>query len=292
MPEREVTKLANFRVHHIPRGMKSFFGYLLLCVLGLVFALPFLWMVSTAFKQPWQIYLIPPQWIPSPPVVDNFVKGWTSAPFNKFILNTVIITSLATLGAVMSAALVAYGFARFRAPSSSFLFAVLVSTMMLPSQITTIPTYILFSRLGWLDSFKPLIVPSWFGGGAYNIFLLRQFFKTVPRDLDDAARIDGCSSLDIFVRIMLPLAKPALATVSVFSIVYHWNDFFNPLIYLDSDVKYTLAIGLQYFKSAQGDTKLHLMMAVALIAVLPILVFFFLGQKYFVQGITVTGIKG
>ncbi|NLK07095.1 MAG: carbohydrate ABC transporter permease [Firmicutes bacterium] len=272
--------------------MKSFLGYLLLCVLGLVFALPFLWMVSTAFKQPWQIYLIPPQWIPSPPVVDNFIKGWTSAPFNKFILNTVIITSLATLGAVMSAALVAYGFARFRAPSSSFLFAVLVSTMMLPSQITTIPTYILFSRLGWLDSFKPLIVPSWFGGGAYNIFLLRQFFKTVPRDLDDAARIDGCSSLDIFVRIMLPLAKPALATVSVFSIVYHWNDFFNPLIYLDSDVKYTLAIGLQYFKSAQGDTKLHLMMAVALIAVLPILVFFFLGQKYFVQGITVTGIKG
>ena len=284
--------MANFRVHHIPRGMKSFLGYLLLCVLGLVFALPFLWMVSTAFKQPWQIYLIPPQWIPSPPVVDNFIKGWTSAPFNKFILNTVIITSLATLGAVMSAALVAYGFARFRAPSSSFLFAVLVSTMMLPSQITTIPTYILFSRLGWLDSFKPLIVPSWFGGGAYNIFLLRQFFKTVPGDLDDAARIDGCSSLDIFVRIMLPLAKPALATVSVFSIVYHWNDFFNPLIYLDSDVKYTLAIGLQYFKSAQGDTKLHLMMAVALIAVLPILVFFFLGQKYFVQGITVTGIKG
>lgn len=284
--------MSNIRTALYSKGVKAFFGYVLLCILGVIFALPFLWMVSTAFKQPWQIYLIPPQWLPSPPVIDNFVRGWNSAPFSRFILNTVLVTGLATLGTVLSSALVAYGFARFRAWDSNLLFAILLSTMMLPSQITTIPTYILFSRLGWLDSFKPLIVPSWFGGGAYNIFLLRQFFKTIPKDLDDAARIDGCGSFGILLRIMLPLAKPALATVSVFSIVYHWNDFFNPLIYLDSETKYTLAIGLQYFQSSHGESQLHLMMAVALIAVLPILVFFFLGQKYFVQGITVTGIKG
>lgn len=271
---------------------RTFLGYLLLCGLGFLFALPFLWMVSTAFKQPWQIFLIPPRWIPSPPTLDNFINGWQAVPFSRYILNTTFITVMATFGAVFSSALVAYGFARFRAWDNDLLFAVVIATMMMPGQVTIIPTYILFNRLGWLDSFKPLIVPAFFGGGAFNIFLLRQFFKTIPVELDQAAKIDGCDSFGIFWRIMLPLVKPALVAITVFSIVYNWNDFFNPLIYLNSESRFTLAIGLQYFQSAYGQSQLNLMMAVALIALLPILVVFFIGQKYFVKGITVTGLKG
>ncbi|WP_324669353.1 carbohydrate ABC transporter permease [Geochorda subterranea] len=274
------------------RVLKAAAGYLSLTVLGVAFALPFLWMVSTAFKEPWQTFQIPPVWIPSPVTLDNFIVGWTAVPFNRYILNTVIITAGATLGTVLSATLVAYGFSRFRAPGRELLFGVVVSTMMLPPQVTIVPTYMLFNWLGWVDTFKPLIVPSYLGGGAFNIFLLRQFFRTIPMELDEAARIDGCGSWGILWRIIVPLSKPALTTVGVFSIVYHWNDFFNPLIYLNSESRYTLSIGLKYFQNAYGATEINLLMAVSLIALVPILIIFFVAQKYFVQGITMTGLKG
>ncbi|MEW6045065.1 MAG: carbohydrate ABC transporter permease [Bacillota bacterium] len=272
--------------------LKAAFGYLLLGVLGFAFALPFLWMVSTAFKEPWQTFQIPPIWIPSSPTLSNFTQGWNAVPFNRYAINTVIITATASVGTVLSAALVAYGFARFRAPDREILFTILISTMMLPPQVTIVPTYMLFNYLGWVDTFKPLILPSYLGGGAFNIFLLRQFFRTIPTELDEAARIDGCSSWGILWRIIMPLSRPALATVGVFSIVYHWNDFFNPLIYLNSESRYTLSIGLKYFQNAYGATQINLLMAVSLIALVPILLFFFAAQKYFVQGITMTGLKG
>lgn len=249
-------------------------------------------MVSTAFKQPWQTFLIPPIWIPDPPTLDNFVQGWQAVPFGRYALNTIIITASASVGTVLSAALVAYGFARFRAPDREILFTILISTMMLPPQVTLVPTYMLFNYLGWVDTFKPLIVPSYLGGGAFNIFLLRQFFRTIPMELDEAARIDGAGSWSILWRVILPLSRPALVTVGVFSIVYHWNDFFNPLIYLNSEHNYTISIGLKYFQNAYGSTQINLMMAVALLALVPILLFFLLAQKYFVQGITMTGLKG
>lgn len=272
--------------------IKRFFSYILLGGLTIIFVFPFLWMVSTAFKLPSEAYKIPPQLIPNTVTLNNFAKGWQYANFSQYTVNTVIVTFVATFGAVLSSSLVAYGFARFKSRFNNLLFTVILATMMLPSQVTLIPTYLLFTKLGWLDTFLPLIVPSYLGGGAFNIFLLRQFFKTIPLELDQAAKIDGANSLQIFFQILLPVVKPALMAISVMSIAYHWNDFFSPLIYLSSDEKFTLAIGLQFFQNAYGSTEVQMLMAVSLITIIPILVLFFSAQRYFVQGITMTGIKG
>jgi multiple sugar transport system permease protein len=199
---------------------------------------------------------------------------------------------LATLGTVISASLVAYGFARFKSRFNGVLFTVVLATMMLPSQVTLVPTYLLFTKLGWLDTLMPLIVPSFFGGGAFNIFLLRQFFKTIPKDLDEAAYIDGANAFQIYYKILLPAIKPALITVGLMSVTFHWNDYMSPLIYLNSDHNFTLAIGLQFFQNSFGSSQIQMLMAVSLITVIPVLILFFIGQKYFVQGITMTGIKG
>lgn len=229
-----------------------------------------------------------PQW-------QNYIKAWApealDETFNRYLLNTIIITVLGITGVLLSSTFVAYAFARFRFPGRDILFLIMISTMMIPVQVTMIPTFILFKYLGWIDTFAPLIVPTFFGGGAFNIFLMRQFFMTIPYELDDAAKIDGCNYFQIFSIILLPLVKPALATVAIFGFVYNWNDFLNPLIYLNSTSNYTLALGLQTFTTMYG-TDYNLMMAASTIVLLPILIVFFFGQRYFIEGVATSGLKG
>jgi multiple sugar transport system permease protein len=196
-----------------------------------------------------------------------------------------------TLGTLITASMMAFAFARLRFPGRGFLFGLVLSTIMLPGIVTLIPTFIVFRYLGWINTLLPLIVPSWFGGGAFNIFLIRQFFMTLPYDLDEAARIDGASNFRIYWNILLPLSKPVLATVAIFSFIYHWNDFFHPLIYLQDTSKWTMAIGLQGFKDLYS-TSWNLMMAASTAMITPLLVLFFLAQHYFVSGIHLTGIAG
>jgi len=265
--------------------------YILLICGAIVFMIPFAWMISTSLKEPAQIFVFPPKWIPEPICWNNYLKALTIMPFQRFLLNTVIITASCLIGQVLSASLVAYGFARIEFPGREFMFILLISTMLLPGQVTMIPIFILFKNLNWIDTFKPLILPAFFGGGAYFIFFLRQFFKTIPFDLEDAARIDGCSTFGIFAKIILPLAKPALTTVAIFSFMNHWNDFMGPLIYINSLERKTIALGLASFQG-QYTTDWHLLMAASVVALIPVLVIFFSLQKYFVEGIALSGIKG
>jgi multiple sugar transport system permease protein len=267
-------------------------GYFLIFLFGIIYLLPFLWLVSSAFKPTGQLYVVPPQWIPRPPVLTSFINGWALLPFGMYLRNTIFVSIIASLGTVLSCSFVAYGFARFRCKANPLLFVLVISTMMLPNQVTLIPVFQVFSRLKWINTFLPLIVPQFFAVGAFYIFLLRQFFRTIPRELDEAAKIDGCNSFRIFVSIMLPLCRPALITVLVFSLINNWNDFMSQLIYLNSERRYTIAIGLQFFSSKYGPQQINLLLAVSLLTLLPLLFLFFVAQKYFVQGISTTGIKG
>jgi multiple sugar transport system permease protein len=264
--------------------------YLLLILGSFIFMIPFLWMLSSSLKELPQIFIYPPKWIPNPVRWDNYVTALGRMNFSVALKNTIIITVLCMLGQLMSASLVAYGFARLRFPGREFLFMLVLSTMMLPPQVTMIPVFIIFRSLGWVDTFKPLIVPAFFGGGAFFIFLLRQFFLTIPKDLEDAARIDGCGTFRIFWQIILPLAKPALITVAIFSFMNHWNDFMGPLIYLNSEHKRTLAIALSSFQG-QYTAEWNLLMAASIVVLIPVLVIFFTLQRYFVEGIVLTGLK-
>lgn len=266
--------------------------YIIVIVAALVCVLPFLWMVSTAFKGPSEIYKIPLSFIPDNPTLDNFTEGWKYADFSLYTRNTVIITVSATIGTIISSALVAYGFSRFNARLKGFLFTLLLATMMLPAQVILIPQYMLFNKLGFVDTPLPMIIPAWLGGGAFNIFLFIQFFNSIPRELDDAARIDGAGSFQVFARILLPSVKPVVMAIGVMSFVFHWNDFFQPLIYLNSEKWFTIAIGLQFFKSGYGNTQIGMMMAVSLLTLLPVLIIFFIFQRYFVEGIKLSGLKG
>ncbi len=221
---------------------------------------------------------------------ENYVEALTVVPFGTYALNTAKVVFGSMLGMLISTSLVAYGFSRFRAPGLGFLFLVLLSTTMLPHQVTLIPTYILFSKLGWVDTLKPLIIPSFFAG-AYDVFLLRQYFMTIPLELDDAAKIDGCGALGILFRILLPLAKPAIATLAIFHFMWAYNDFFNPLIYLHHQSNYTIALGLQSFNAFRA-TRYDLLMAASLVTVLPCILLFFFAQRIFIQGIVFSGVKG
>lgn len=274
------------------RISKTVLMYLVLIALSIMFLIPFLWMLATSLTEAANIRSsagIP--FLPHPIAWGNYKAALTVLPFGLFLKNTLTITGLCIIGQTLSASLVAFGFARMRFPGREVLFILVLSTMMLPAQVTMIPTFIMFVKLRWIDTLKPLIVPAFFGGGAFFIFLLRQFFLTIPSELEDAARIDGCSPLGIFRNVALPLSKPALATVAIFSFMAHWNDFMGPLIYTQSMEKKTLALGLYSFKGLHG-TEYHLMMAAAIAVLLPVLVIFFSAQKYFVQGIVMSGIKG
>ena len=264
--------------------------YAALVILSAVFFAPFLWLLSTSLKPESQIMLVPPKWIPSSIEWSNYSKGLTFVPFLLYLKNTLIIAVLNVIGVSISSALVAYGLAVIPWRGREALFIILLSTMMLPAQVTMVPLFSVYTWLGWIDTFKPLIVPA-FLGNAFFIFLLRQFFMSIPRDLMEAAKIDGCSEFQIFRRIILPLAKPALATVALFTFMGSWNDYLGPLIYLFNQDKFTLSLGLAMFQSQYGSY-FGMLMAVSTVITVPIIVLFFFTQRTFIQGITLTGIKG
>lgn len=265
--------------------------HIILSAFALVLIAPLVWLISTSLKEQGAIFKLPPEWIPNPVRLQNYPEALTAQPFARFFTNTMIITVLSTLGTVITASMAAYSFARLRFPLRSFWFGVMISTLMLPSIVTLIPTFILFRMLKWIDTFYPLIVPFWFGGSPFFIFLLRQFFLTIPLELDEAARIDGADNFRIYWQIILPLAKPALATVTIFSIINHWNEFVLPLIYLHSTEKWTMAIGLQGFSDLYS-TQWHWLMAASTVMVLPLIILFFSAQRYFLEGIHMAGLTG
>jgi len=267
---------------------------LLLVIFGgaVVIMFPLAWMVATSLKQAGDVYLYPPVWIPNPPQWGNYAEVLAVADFGHYFLNSTLVSGLTVIGSVLSCAMAGYSFSRLRSPGRNLIFVVLLSTLMLPSTVTIVPTFVVFQRLGWLNTFNPLIVPAFFGN-AFYIFLLRQFFMTIPLDLEDAGRIDGANSAQIFLRIMLPLATPALMTVAIFSFIGSWNDFFYPLIYLNSEDMYTVALGVANFQgSTRVGPQMQLLMAASFMATIPVLIVFFLAQRFFIRGIVFTGIKG
>jgi multiple sugar transport system permease protein len=264
-----------------------------LAIVGsLVILFPVAWMLSTSLKTKFGVYKMPPEWIPSDPQWINYVDALTFNPFHIYFRNTIFYAVSVMIGELLSCCFIAYGFARLRAPGRDKLFVLVLATMMLPAQVTIIPQYILFvTVLGWRNSYKPLIVPAFFGS-AYLIFLLRQFYMGISKEMDEAARIDGCGYVSIWWRIILPLSRPALGAVSILSFMWHWNTFMGPLLYLSSNKKYPLSLGLQMFRAPFGGTPYHWLMAASLVTVLPCVIVFFFTQRYFVQGIVITGLKG
>lgn len=265
--------------------------YAALLVGSCVMMLPFLWMISTALKSADKVMVFPPEWIPQPVVWKNFVDGWTTLPFTLYLKNTCIITTSVLLGTLFTSSLAGYSFARLRFPGKNLLFILTLATMMLPAQVTMIPVFLMFRDFGWLNTFMPLTIGAWLGGGAFSIFLMRQFILGIPVELDEAARIDGMGAFGIYRFIILPLIKPCLAVVAVFTFIGTWNDFMGPMIYLTTPDKMTLALGLQFFQGHYGVT-LHLLMAVSLVVMAPCLILFLLAQEQFISGVTMTGIKG
>ena len=269
--------------------------YVALIALTLLFMGPFAFAFTTSFKSPSEIFLFPPRLVPEHWLWHNYVDAWTKAPFALFFTNTAIITALGMVGQLLSSCVVAYGFARFRFPGRDALFVLVIGTLILPTEVTIIPMFLMFKAIGWLNTWFPLIVPAYFGGGAFAIFLFRQFILTLPRDLDEAAEIDGANSLQVLWSVILPLSRPAIATLAIFSFLGHWNDFFGPLIYLNTTDKFTISLGLRFYQQAAtagGPAEEHLLMAAAFMATLPIVVVFFIFQRQFVQGIVLSGIKG
>ncbi len=265
--------------------------YLLLLPLTFFIIMPFAWMVGSSFKPIGSGIKFPPQFIPNPIVFTNYPLVFKTIPFLMYTRNSLIVTLTVIVGEVLSASVVGYSFARLRFPGRDFMFVVLLATMMIPYPVTMVPTFIVFKILRWVDTYLPLTIPAFFAP-PFAVFLLRQFFLTVNRELDDAAKVDGCNELRILFQILMPLSKPALTTVAIFSFTANWNDFLGPLIYLSSARMYTLALGINYLRSFRGGGDLAPQMAAAVMFSLPCIVLFFLGQKYFVQGIVTTGLKG
>lgn len=251
--------------------------------------IPLVWTISTSLKSPGEVYLFPPTWIPNEIMWSNYYRAVTAIPFFLYLWNTVLITAISILGKVISITLVAFAFARLRWWGRDFMFIVMLATMMLPPHITLIPQFIMFKWLGWIDSFLPLIVPTFFGG-PYLTFLVRQYLLAIPRELDDAARIDGCSDFGLYWRIIMPLAKPAILIVVIFVFNGTWNEFLLPLIYLHNPNLFTLALGLRMFQG-EASTSWNLLMAASLLSMLPVIILFFVTQRHFIQGIVFTGVK-
>jgi len=279
------------RAKSTQRLIANIISYTLLFIGSFIILIPFYWLVSSSLKDSSHVFDIPPQWIPNPIRWSNYPEALKFMNFLGCLKNTCIITFTAMAGQLMSASLVAYGFARMRFPGRDTLFIVLLSTIMLPPQVTLIPIFKIFTSLGWYDTFYPLVVPAYFGGGVFAIFLLRQYYMTIPIEMDEAAKIDGAGTLGVFTRVLLPQAKPALATVAIFSFMAHWNDFLGPLIYLGDPAKRTLALALWAFQGEHA-TDWHLLMAAATVVMLPLLVLFFAAQKHFIQGVVISGVKG
>lgn len=272
------------------RALKMIVVYGLLIALSALFILPFMWMVSTSLKEQRDVFTYPPHFFPTSFQWQNYPAGWNLLPFNTFLRNSLVVTIANVVGNLLSCSLVAFGFARLRSRFSNFLFILLLATIAIPREVTIVPRFLLFKEVGLLNTLWPLILPAWFGF-PFFIFLLRQFFMSIPRDLDEAARIDGASTLTIFWRIIMPLSGPALATVAIFAFIGNWSNLLDPLIYIRSTELYTLALGLNLFRG-QNFTQFNLLMAVSIMTLIPVLVVFFLSQKLFVQGVQLTGMGG
>jgi len=273
---------------------KSQWGYLLLhagmILLGFTFLVPLAWVVSTSLKTSGEVFITPVEWIPQSPNWSNYTEVFVRLPFAQFILNSLYVSLMGTLGSVISAILVAFGLSRIRWPGRDALFVVLLATLMLPGIVTLIPVFIIFKNINWIGTFLPLWVPAWFGS-AFYIFLMRQFMLTLPQELDEAARIDGASNFRILWQVIAPLCGPAIATVTIFSFLFHYNDFLGPLIYISENDMFTLPLGLLWFQGRFGNFW-HLVMAASMITITPVILLFFFAQRYFVQGTQFTGLAG
>ncbi len=266
--------------------------HVLAVLLGVTFALPLIWALLTSLKHNTQVYAIPPQWVPNPVVWANYPEALTRVPFLRYMFNTVKVTVPSVIGAVLSNAIVAYGFSRIRWHYRDVFFFICISTMMIPYQVVMVPMFIVFKQLGWVNTYLPLVIPTFFGS-PYLIFLLRQFFMTIPPELSDAARVDGCSEWLILTRIIAPLSVPALAVVALFQFMSCWGDYLGALLYLGKEPLYTVAIGLsRYQAGAFTQANWAYLMAASVTSIAPILVLFFLAQRTFIEGITLTGVKG
>ena len=265
--------------------------YLAILPLAAFIIMPFAWMLGSSFKPIGSGIKFPPQFIPNPAVLTNYPYVFKTIPFFRYFLNSTIVVVGVLVGEVLSASVVGFSFARLRFPGRNFLFILLLATMMIPYPVTMVPTFIVFRLIHWVDTYLPLIVPA-FAAPAFAVFLMRQFFMTINRELDDAAKVDGCNELLTLFRILMPLSMPALTTIAIFSFTANWNDFLGPLIYLSSSTKYTLALGINYLRSFRGGGDLAPQMAASVMFVTPCVILFFVAQKYFVQGIVTTGLKG
>ena len=264
--------------------------YILLISLSVIFMIPFVWLLSCSLKSNADIFAMPPKWIPDPIEFSNYVEVFRQVPFFRFLANTLKIAVPVLVANVFVSAMVGYAFARFRAPGKNVLFMLLLSTMMLPSQVTMIPLFIMFKEVGWVDTLLPMIVPVFFGGSALYVFLFRQYYATFSASLGEAARIDGAGYFKTFTHVYLPMSKPILITVGIFSFMGSWNDFMGPLIYLNDMNNFTLAIGLNMFKT-QYIQNWNYTMAYNVMIVAPLIILFFVAQKSFIQGIVITGTK-
>ncbi len=276
---------------------ESIFRLLIFTVLfvgAIMMIAPFAFLISSSLKTETQVFQYPIQWIPDPVRWMNYVEALTQKPFFLYFLNTMVIVLFNQAAVLLTASLVGYGFARIEFPGRGFWFSVALATMMLPYYVTMVPQFIMFSRFGWMNSYLPLIVPYFFGGGAFNVFLFRQFFRTIPEDFSDAARMDGSSEFGIYWRIFLRLATPVLITVSIFTFMASWNDFIGPLLYVNSPEKFTIALGLAQYRSMMGvgRTRWDLLMAASVAMIGPVVLLFFVLQRYFIKGVVMSGIKG
>ena len=263
--------------------------YALLIIIGIIMVVPFLWMISTSLKEQYDTVKIPPVWIPNPPRWQNYVDLFTQQPMLQFMLNTIKIVFFVVLGQLFFSSLAAYSFARIKFKGRTVMFFFYIATLMVPGQVTMIPTYLMFAKVGLVDNHIVLILPAFFS--AFGVFLLRQFFMCLPKELEEAAEIDGCNPFTTYYRIMLPLIVPAMLTLGVFTLMNTWNDYMGPLIYLTTPEKYTMTLGIAYFKGVY-TTQWNLVMAGSVLSVIPILVAYLCAQKYFVEGIAFSGVKG
>jgi multiple sugar transport system permease protein len=268
--------------------------YLLIAAGAALVLVPFFWMLSTSLKPEAQLYDYPPRWVPDPVRFANYQEAWQALPFGRFLFNTVFMTALAMFAELATAAIVAYGFARYRFPLRNVLFILLLSTMMLPGILTLIPKFLMWRQVERIDTFTPMTVGAWFVWGPSFVFLLRQFFLSIPREIEEAAIVDGANTFQIFRQIMLPLVRPALLAIGVLSFQANWNNFEGPLIYLSTLEKYPIVLGLRFYGETLSQTapKWHYMMAMATLMAAPILALFFVAQRYFIEGLTVGGVKG
>jgi multiple sugar transport system permease protein len=265
-------------------------SYLVLIVGSISFLVPFFWMVTTSLKDDAQIYTFPVQWIPRPMVWENYARLFEQAPMWTYLRNTVILTVCGVVFSLVGSSIAAYAFARLRFPGRDVMFFVMLATIMIPNWATLIPTYILFGKLGWLDTYLPILLPALFAT-PFNTFLLRQFFLSIPQELEDAAKVDGASTLRCFLQIVVPMSRSALMIVGLFAFLYYWNDFLGPLIYLSSDSKFPISLGIMNFAGQQVQD-FALMMCAATVAIAPCVLLFFVAQRWFMQGVVITGVKG